>query len=327
MYVYFTVDTEFWPRDPRCPDFAEATEDFERDVLGMTREGEFGIRYQMDALNAEGLKGVFFIESLHTLKLGGAYLREIVHMVRRRGHEVGLHLHPEWLGWADHHPFREKKNSPLMKAFGEVEQRWMIHHGAQLLRNLGVDHVKSFRAGNYGADYHTLRGLAAEGIGVDSSYNVAFLDGVCGLTVGTPLTGPRVMEGVIEVPIAFVRDYPGHYRPMQITAVSFPEMCAALECADAQGFPSFVFVCHGFEMIRRRTHLRGGAQMDSIVRRRFDALIQYLGRNKDRYQVTTFAETVPARLFHRMIDESPIKGSTWRTSGRVIEQLVRRVLA
>lgn len=326
MYVYYTVDTEFWPRDPQHPDFSQVEEDFQRDVWGRTRDGEYGLGYQMDALEAEGLKGVFFIETLHALKFGVRYLREMVQAVQRRGHEAALHIHPEWLRWLDEHPL-EGLNSQVLQRFSPSQQQWIVTRAARLLRECGVTRIASFRAGNYGADRHTLRALAAEGVAVDSSYNIAFLGPQCGIDTDAPMTSPQRMEGVIEVPITFIRDYPGHYRPMQITAASFGEMRAALEHAEERGFPSFVFVSHGFELIRRRTEARGGAHGDSIVRRRFDELIKYLGRNKDRYHVATFADTDSARLLTGMADQSPVKGSTWRTSGRIVEQLLRRAVA
>jgi len=326
MYVYYTVDTEFWPSNPEQPDFSAVDEDFQRDVLGLTADGEYGIRYQMDALEAEGLKGVFFLESLHALKLGDAYLRLMVELVQGRGHEAALHIHPEWLGWLDPHPLGGR-NSKVMHAFTAADQQWMAAQAAQRLRACGGHRIASFRAGNYGADRRTLHALAAEGIPFDSSYNVAFLGPQCGLITERPLTRPQPMAGVVEVPITFITDYPGHYRPMQITAASFYEMRSALECAHRRGFPSCVFVSHGFELIRRRAQVRGGAQGDSIVRRRFEKLLAYLGRNKDRYQVITFAESTPERLMVRPADESPLKGSPWRTSGRMVEQLLRRAVA
>ena len=320
MHVYYTIDTEFWPQDPHNPDWAGAADDFQREVFGVTGDGEYGIRYQMDALEAEGLKGVFFIEALHALKFGVVYLREMVNAVQSRGHEVGLHIHPEWLGWLDHSPLGGP-NRQLLKDFSAADQRWIIERSLQWLRECGVSSVVSFRAGNYGADRNTLRALADEGVVFDSSYIPDPL--CCGIDTDAPLTSPRQMEGLIEVPITFIRDYPGHYRPMQIRAASFSEMEAALDDAQRRGFPSFVFVSHGFELIRQNG---GKTQVDPIVHRRFDDLIKYLGRNKDRYQVTTFSETVPESLLRPARDETPVKGSAWRTSGRILEQLVRRAV-
>jgi peptidoglycan/xylan/chitin deacetylase (PgdA/CDA1 family) len=280
----------------------------------------------MDVLESEGLRGVFFIESLHALKLGRHYLREMVETVRRRGHEVALHVHPEWLGWMDRHPLGGR-NSQYLKDFAPGEQRWMIERAARELHACGGGESVAFRAGNFGASRTTLRVLAEAGVRFDSSYNVDFVGRTCDIDEKPPVTTPRIMEGLIEVPIAFIEDFPGHYRPMQMTAVSSGELRTALERAEARGFPAFVVVSHGFELIRRRTGRRGDARADLLVRRRFEAVMKYLGCNKDRYQVMTFGETEMTRLCAPVPDASPVKGTAWRTSGRMLEQLVRRAVA
>jgi hypothetical protein len=278
----------------------------------------------MDVLESENLKGVFFIEAVHALKLGTARLREMVQTVQTRGHEAALHIHTEWLKWTDNHPLGDR-NGQHLKDFSAADQQWIVSESARLLRSCGVDRIASFRAGNYGANRNTLRALANEGVTFDSSYNIAFLGTQCGIDIDRPLTRPERMEGLVEVPISFITDYPGHHRPMQIMAASFPEMRAALDNAERRGFPSFVFVSHGFELIRRRREHRGGAKRDAIVQRRFERLVRYLGRNKDRYQVTTFSDTTPDQLLHEMPDDTPLQGSVLRTAARVAEQAWRRV--
>jgi hypothetical protein len=321
MYVYYTVDTEFWPANCAKPDYARIEQDVQRDVFGLTRDQEYGIRYQMDTLEAEGLKGVFFIEALHALKLGTAFLRKIVDTVQSRGHEAALHIHPEWLGWLDEPPLKER-TSQFLSDFSAGAQQWIITQGVRLMREAGVNSVVSFRGGNFGGDSNTLRALATEGVSFDSTYNV--VSPQCRIQGKALFTCPQRFEGLIEVPTTFIEDYPGHYRPMQIRAASLGEMCMALEKAHERGFSSFVLVSHSFELLHRH---QGSVKLDSIVRRRFEGLIKYLGRNRHKYQVTTFAETVQERLFGQVMDESPVKGSVWQTSERMLEQFLRRAAA
>ncbi|MGH7139748.1 MAG: hypothetical protein ACREHD_28745, partial [Pirellulales bacterium] len=81
LNVFITVDTESWPRQP---DWRETrlARDIEREVIGRTTEGDFGIAYQMRVLNRYGLKGVFFVESLFACAVGVERLREIVSLVQ-----------------------------------------------------------------------------------------------------------------------------------------------------------------------------------------------------------------------------------------------------
>src|SRR6478609_6242763 len=98
LNVFITVDTEVWPL---LPDWREAglTRDIDRDIYGNTPSGSYGISYQMDVLDRHGLKGVFFVEPLFAEVAGRDRLRAIVAEIQGRGHEVQVHIHPEWLGW------------------------------------------------------------------------------------------------------------------------------------------------------------------------------------------------------------------------------------
>lgn len=321
MYVYYTVDTEFWPANCANPDFSRIEDDVQRDVFGVNHGREFGLRYQMDVLEAEGLKGVFFIEALHALKLGTAYLRKIVGIVQSRGHEAALHIHPEWLGWMDERHV-EGRDSQFLGDFSATDQQWIVSQAVRLMQEAGVNPVVSFRGGNFSGNNNTLRALATEGVTFDSTYNIASL--VCGIQGKMPFTRPQRLERLIEVPTTFIEDYPGHYRPMQIRAASLTEMCMALERAHERGFSSFVLVSHSFELLHR---YQGSTALDAIVQRRFEGLIKYLGRNRHRYQVTTFSETDQERLFEDVPDDSPVKGSFWQTWERLLEQFMRRAVA
>src|SRR5450432_4005187 len=101
--VFITVDTEVWPR---YADWRQArlARDIERDIYGMTKQGEFGVGYQMDVLDAHGLRAVFFVEALFAMVVGFEALTRLVQMIQQRGHEVQLHLHTEWLKWIEPSP-------------------------------------------------------------------------------------------------------------------------------------------------------------------------------------------------------------------------------
>src|SRR6186997_3028918 len=94
--VLITIDTELWPHSP-CWRTEGLAADFERDILGRTEHGDFGIDYQMDVFGQHGLRAVFLVEGLFAEVAGRAHLRDIVQAIDARGHEVQLHVHPEWL--------------------------------------------------------------------------------------------------------------------------------------------------------------------------------------------------------------------------------------
>ena len=76
--VLLTVHTEFWPFSSND----DPVQAFERDVLGRTATGEFGLPFQIKLLNSYGLKAVFFVESLAASFIGLEMLARIVTMVQ-----------------------------------------------------------------------------------------------------------------------------------------------------------------------------------------------------------------------------------------------------
>jgi hypothetical protein len=72
--------------------------------------------------------------------------------------------------------------------------------------------VRAFRAGNYGADFGTLKALQANGIRLDSSYARPHLGRPCALHIEAPLAQPAWVDGVLEFPLGYFEDWPGHYR-------------------------------------------------------------------------------------------------------------------
>src|SRR5438067_1396052 len=122
--VFITVDTEVWPKTSTWRETALA-DDIRRDFYGITSEGEFGVPYQMDVLDAFRLKAVFFVESLFAGVIGLEQLREMVSLIQRRGHEVQLHAHTEWLAWMPK-PLLGERRGQNLKDFSEDEQTTLI---------------------------------------------------------------------------------------------------------------------------------------------------------------------------------------------------------
>jgi hypothetical protein len=321
--VFITVDTEVWPHYPSWRETA-LSKDIDLDVFGRTQAGEFGISYQMDILNRYELKAVFFVEALFACVVGLDSLRRIVGTVQEKGHEVQLHLHTEWLEWMDPSSLPGRRGQNL-KDFSEEEQLLLISQGLQNLRNCGVRDICAFRAGNYGANFDTLRALARIGVRYDTSHNSCYLDRECGLRTPDLLTQPRLIHGTYEFPISFFTDWLGHYRHAQLCACSSGEMENALIDASKQGWYSFVLISHSFELIKGRKGMVKEGFPDRIVIRRFENLCRFLADNKDKFRTTGFSEVDPETI--PAIQKSQLLCSSIdRTAWRLVEQLARKVL-
>ncbi len=323
MNVFLTVDTEIWPLEPASrAGRRAATRDFSAEVdayiRGESRAGDFGLPFQIERLKRTGLRATFFVETMFARHAGDEALRNIVSSVREGGHDAQLHIHAEWLrdfGTA------ESPQSPLhMWHFPEDEQARLIAEGAARLRAAGAPDPCAFRAGNFGADFRTLRALARNGLSFDSSYNSCFLDSFCRLGTQEPLLQQCVIEGVCEYPVGTFRDYPGHHRPAQLGACSAAEIRAALMAAWTAGWDSFVIVWHSAELLadvarpaRRRPH--------PINIRRFERLCDFLASHPGRFRSALFSETPAAA---RATPVEPIGTPLRHTAWRFVEQLASR---
>jgi len=91
--VVVTIDAEI---APHTSDWKRDRGRFalDRDVYGITPQGERGLRHQLDVIERSGLRSVVFLEALSAGVLGFDLLEEIVRLVEDRGHEVALHIHP-----------------------------------------------------------------------------------------------------------------------------------------------------------------------------------------------------------------------------------------
>jgi hypothetical protein len=322
LNVFLTVDTELWPcsADWRKTELAP---DLQRDIVGVTDEGDFGVPYQIDLLNAHDLKAVFFVESLFASVVGAEPLRQIVSMIEGRGQEVQLHLHPEWLRHM-RPPLVPDRRTEYLKDYTEDEQAELVAAALANLRAAGASNVTAFRAGNYGANFDTLRALARVGLPVDMSHNHCYRHSACDMPTDDLLLQPCRLFGVHEFPITFFRDYPGHFRHVQLCACSSGELENALLTAWRQGWHSLVLVSHSFELLKdRKRHDRPQAP-DWFVIRRFERLCRFLAYHRDKFR-TVGANDVDLVAIPSVPPAQPLRSPLRYTGSRVLEQLVRRM--
>ena len=330
MKVFLSVDTEIWPFSDGWPTvpLAAAHTDFSAEIgfyiEGNTGKGSFGLPFQLDCLKQHGLKATFFVESLSAGVTGSKVLKDIVALIGSYGQEVQLHCHTEWLS--------ELRDAELparfrqyLRQFSLAEQTAIIARASANLRQAGAGAPCAFRAGSFGANFDTLRALAANRIRFDSSHNACFLGISCGLDTGELLTQPRLLEGVHEFPMSVFSDYPGHYRHAQLGACSYGELTEALLGAWRAGWYAFVILLHGSELLGERRNFTVPAGPAAIVVRRFRRLCEFLARNTDKFRTTAFSEIDPAAIpsSGRLL---PSATGLHRTAWRMAEQLAGRIL-
>lgn len=316
--VFYTVDTELSPGLHQRG--LTPLENLNANVFGITRRGEWGIRYQIERLNAHRLKGVFFVEALCAYLGDPDILKRIVEPVLEGGHEVQLHLHTEWLKWIDKDPVGGRRGENISD-FDAADQVRLLELGLVALTQAGVPKPTAFRAGNYGANNDTLRALSRLGVRYDTSYNQPFLLDCCRIVCPAPLYQPAALDGVIEVPVTFFEDYPNHTRPLQLAAVSSAEMKWAIDRCVANDRPVAVIVSHSFELLNRKRE-----RANAILVRRFDRLCALLQQRQASAPTTSFASFDAARAIAAPGKPAPLRSATARTAMRMLEQTVGNLI-
>ncbi len=153
--VYITIDTEY---ASSLAGLGRA-ENFARSIAGETPEGPAGVFYKMRLMERCGLKGVFFVDPMPALIWGVAAIEDVVGPIVEHGHDVQLHLHTEWLAFANGANPLPGRSGANLKDFTFEEQCILIDYAALTLGAAGAPRPVAFRAGNYGANDDTLRAL------------------------------------------------------------------------------------------------------------------------------------------------------------------------
>lgn len=310
--VLVTVDTELSALLHQRGLSARANLD--SSISGSCAVGSFGIGWQMDQLEARGLKGVFFVDPMPGLLYGEAIIADIVAPIIARGHEVQLHIHTEWLEWVADSPVEGRQGHDLAD-FSFEDQVILLGRATAMIERAGAPRPTAFRAGNYGANDDSLRALAALGLIWDSSVNAPYLGGACRISAAPDAIGAYRMEGVIELPVAGLFDQGQSVRPAQICALSSAEMKAALTHAAREDHGAFVIVTHSFEMLSRDR-----SRPNRAVMRRFEAMCDVIAANPGLHSAG-FADLDPTQLLARS-GQHRLGPDRWRTQRRMVEQML-----
>jgi len=317
--VYITIDTEYSAGMAKRLGPSCRAANFSASIAGQTARGSAGVGYQLERFDAHGLKAVFFVDPMPALLWGVEAVADVVGPIVERGHDVQLHLHTEWLdlaGPASPLPGRTGLN---LKDFTFEEQCLLLELGRDLLVRAGAPRPTAFRAGNYGANDDSLRALAEIGMTHDTSHPPGITGSHCGIGLGAGHRRPVLREGVVEVPIGCIAGRGGALRHAQITALSAPELLAAIGHARSQGEATFTVVSHSFELLSRdRTRI------NQIVRRRFEAFCRGLARMPG-VTTGTYAASPPAA--EPSSETAPVlPHNPLRTGRRLVEQAVANAL-
>ncbi len=333
--VYITVDTECsmggaWVHADRRPLGAD------RCVFCRDGNKSYGIPFIDAELRRFGLRATFFCEVFAARANGEGDVRAATDFLSRQGHDVQLHIHPtfrhygEWLASPERSDAGRAARSALsdnIGSYNEVEQEQLLAEACEIFARCTGRKPQVFRAGSYAANLATLRALARLGVVIDSSYNPAYAWSFPEADLEP--NHVRKLEGVWELPVTVTRTgFPdtGPWKHLEISAVSFDEMCTALESAHESGMGHVVLVFHSFSLIKPRDIFYSQYRFNHIVARRFRRLLGYLAINSQKFDVSTVGRLAaePALMKDTGAVAVPDLG-WWRPPVRKLVQAVNRI--
>ena len=272
--VLLTIDTELIWRDG--VDRTRWQDMFARsyDPAGV------GIPYQLRKLAEHDLRAVFFVDPMPAAHFGIEPIRRMIEPILAAGQSIELHLHPQWARMNEGKP----EGSFELIDYSEAEQQELLDQGCTLLMAAGAARPTAFRAGSYSANDATLRAAAAVGLRYDSSHNGSAHPWPSAISLPVTAIAPVLHEGVTEIPVTMVAE-PKGVRHLQICAVSYGEMRAALCHAALKAHPVTTIVGHSFELAARN-----GQRANRVHLRRFDRLCEFLADNRAAMPTCTFAD-------------------------------------
>jgi peptidoglycan/xylan/chitin deacetylase (PgdA/CDA1 family) len=291
MNVYLTFDVEIWCDGWKDLD-ARFPAQFERYVYGRSPEGDYALPKTLEILYRHGLKGIFFVEPLFAARFGIEHLAIIVKLIQSGGHDIQLHLHPEWTDEIRPLPIPGATSKRQHLSYYALdEQVALIKLGRELLAQAGCDSVTAFRAGSFACNHDTYRALRHLGIHLDSSLHATLAVSGSDMRQQLDFFHPQEFEQVKILPMTVFRDGTGRLRPAQVGACSFAELRDALNSALADQTEHFVVLSHNFEMLKQKR-----SEPDALVVARFVQLCAFLGEQRGRMEVSTMANNVPVSI-------------------------------
>lgn len=320
MNVFLTFDIEVWCNgwDDLDRSFPAS---FERYVYGHSTHGDFALPQTLAILNRHGLKGVFFVEPLFATRFGAVHLETIVQLIREAGHDVQLHLHPEWTDESIE-PIIENcaTKRQHLSYYTLDEQTTLIGHGRKMLEAAGSERIRAFRSGSFAANRDTFEALHRNAILLDSSLNRCYAISAPDLLQEHALSTAFVVQDVTTYPVTVMKDGFGRDRPAHLSACGFDELRDALLCAQLAGASDFVVVSHNFEMLKP-----GSSRPDWIVVKRFERLCAFLSQHPKQFNVRSFGDD-DVRFATGSRRATPAPRASWVSTGkRYVEQIQRRL--
>lgn len=247
---------------------------------------DWGLGRILDTLQQYQLPATFFIEALHVFHFGYEPMAGAVDRILRAGHDVQLHLHPQWLFFRDQDWRRRLPCRPPAdncEGRGEDEILEMIDLGLEAFARWGAPRPIALRTGALRVDRTVYRAMRRRGLYLASNVGLGAFEPI---EPELHLAGGRIrVHDVLEVPVLTYRQATfgslKALRLLTITSTSAEETRALLEQASRSHQSPCIILTHPHEFVRYFDSDKP-VSPSRINLRRLIALCRLLGRERDR---------------------------------------------
>lgn len=183
--VIITIDTEGH----------DGSDPVEHLIWGKTSANdEYGINHIMNICDSYLAKALFFVDIAEAWDYGKEKIADVIGHIRKRGHDVGIHIHP------DHMADRSRL---FLWEYNKEEQREIVTKCTNLYTELTGELPAAFRAGKYGANRDTLDILNELGYKFD--FSQFYSQKWCGITPPVCLSVPKKYKNIFEMPVTIFK--------------------------------------------------------------------------------------------------------------------------
>jgi hypothetical protein len=296
---------------------------------------EVGLDFILNTLESFGIQGVFFIEVLNTYYFGASPMGDIAKEISRRGHDLGLHLHPVWMLFLDANWIEVAKRQSIdakvydsMSALQFQEAREVFQRGLDVFALWGLPQPSAVRVGGLMVGREVYRAMADLGLPLASHVGYAIYRPK--ETFLHLYTGRHWVDGVMEIPVTSYIDLGwgrlAHWKLLTVTGAGTLETRSVIRSVGRAGTNPVVILTHSGEYFYRASNKRGEARINNLTRRRLTDLCSYLCEHADRFSVTTFREQSDAWRLEGETPNSRIRVTPWAALRRLYENQVSNIL-
>ena len=247
---------------------------------------DYGINLIMDILEKYNHQGVFFVETESRFYFGEKEIINIIQHIINRGHEVQLHIHPNYRSFINEHRMPDD-----MRKYSLQEQTNIIKDALTFLSSHGIENILAFRSGGFYSDLNTIIAIQNNWIRYSSNYNLAYRN--CNYTKTYQLKNDIFcIEEVFEIPITCYKECPirKEWNSFQISAASYKELKEALYHYHRQRVQVITIITHSFEFVKPNDIQFLRMTPNHLLIKRFDNICNYLAKNSDKYEVITYRQ-------------------------------------